>query len=75
MKSQATRNNIPTVGIRPASQPEAEADTVPARRHYSNLVSVTVASSIIAAAGATIIIAAAGIVMAYAGLGLAMWPG
>lgn len=75
MKSQATRvtTNIPTeadsayaVGIRPASQPEADADTVPARARYSNLVSVTVASAIIVVGG---------IVMAYAGLGLAMWPG
>lgn len=70
MKSQATRiqtaAKIPTVGIRPASQPEASADTIPARRHYSNLVSVTVASAIIVAGG---------IVMAYAGVGLAMWPG
>lgn len=66
MKSQATRTptvvHIPTVGIRPASQP----DTVPARERYSNLVSVAVASAIIVAGG---------IVMAYAGLGLAMWPG
>lgn len=58
MKSQATRV--------PASQPEADADTVPARRHYSALVSAAVASGIIAAAG---------VVMAYAALGLAMWPG
>lgn len=64
MKSQATR--IPTVGIRPASQVEANADTVPARERHSNLVSVTVAS---------VIIVVAGVVMAYAGLGLAMWPG
>ena len=69
MKSQATRiqaANIPTVGIRPASQVEANADTVPARERYSNLISVTVAS---------VIIVVAGIVMAYAGVGLAMWPG
>lgn len=66
MKSQATR--IPTVGMqtRPAPQPEANADTVPARRHYSDLVSVMVASAIIVTAG---------VVMAYAGLGLAVRPG
>lgn len=69
MKSQATRvANIPTIGIqaRRASQLEADADTVPARASYSNLVSIAVASAIIVAAG---------VVMAYAGLGLAMWPG
>ncbi len=75
MKSQATRvaANIPNeaasayaVGIRPASQPEADADTVPARERYSNLVSVMVAS---------VIIVVGGIVMAYASVGLAMWPG
>lgn len=66
MKNQATRDQrtgIPTIGIRPASQTET---SVPARRHYSALVSAAVASGIIAAAG---------IVMAYAALGLAMWPG
>lgn len=66
MKSQATRvaANIPTVGIQ--VQPEARADTIPARRHYSDLVSVMVASAIIVVGG---------IVMVYAGVGLAMWPG
>lgn len=45
---------------------KSQATRIPARRHYSDLVSVAVASAIIVIGG---------IVMAYAGLGLAMWPG